>query len=531
MRARSSPLLAALSPNLPSPPPPPLPSLSQPLARYNCGKVCLSLLGTWAGPGWVPGTSTLYQVLLSIQSLILNRCPIENEPSFEAPTPQACAANPTARTTHMLRALVYNCEVRLATLLHGILDPLRSLAGAKGLADKFFASAMALHFSHKRGEIAAQAVLWCEEAVLLARFAFAVEKLEFARAQGGALPAASQAAAAAAAAASAQAPHTCPKLPPHLCPLGTPALSADGAPPHPGAAILRPVLAGGKSNKVYLTCGGLTCELCGGRYKQCYGGYGWRSSAGVWAAGVCPGPPQLEARPESPNPRWCSSGCEARYRAFAAAGGKAGGGAQAAAAAPPPQPPPQPAFTTPALMDLASRAAKLLVRPPYPTVFFAPNNTLGPQGVHPGGLFLPGPGGVGAKGPTCEQDLAAMLARLRVSARGVIERAGGGSGNGGGEGEGAAKAPAAAAAAAAGASRGGGAGSAAVGVGAAVGGGSTTRPGGPLRGGGGGDDSASQRAALARSTADGVLFPFYLAWSTLVAAEAVVGALSRLPSE
>ena len=38
---------------------------------YNCGKVCLSLLGTWAGPGWNPKTSTLLQVLVSIQSLIM----------------------------------------------------------------------------------------------------------------------------------------------------------------------------------------------------------------------------------------------------------------------------------------------------------------------------------------------------------------------------------------------------------------------------------------------------------------------------
>lgn len=28
---------------------------------YNCGKVCLSLLGTWAGPGWDPAASTLIQ--------------------------------------------------------------------------------------------------------------------------------------------------------------------------------------------------------------------------------------------------------------------------------------------------------------------------------------------------------------------------------------------------------------------------------------------------------------------------------------
>ena len=38
---------------------------------YACGKVCLSLLGTWSGPGWDPSKSSLYQVLISIQGLLL----------------------------------------------------------------------------------------------------------------------------------------------------------------------------------------------------------------------------------------------------------------------------------------------------------------------------------------------------------------------------------------------------------------------------------------------------------------------------
>ena len=37
---------------------------------YAEGKVCLSLLGTWKGPGWDAASSTLLQVLISIQSLI-----------------------------------------------------------------------------------------------------------------------------------------------------------------------------------------------------------------------------------------------------------------------------------------------------------------------------------------------------------------------------------------------------------------------------------------------------------------------------
>jgi len=41
---------------------------------YNCGKVCLSLLGTWSGgqgESWNADASTTFQVLISIQSLIL----------------------------------------------------------------------------------------------------------------------------------------------------------------------------------------------------------------------------------------------------------------------------------------------------------------------------------------------------------------------------------------------------------------------------------------------------------------------------
>jgi len=52
---------------------------------YACGKVCLSLLGTWSGnqsEKWNE-TSTLLQVLISIQSLIFVEEPFYNEPGYE----------------------------------------------------------------------------------------------------------------------------------------------------------------------------------------------------------------------------------------------------------------------------------------------------------------------------------------------------------------------------------------------------------------------------------------------------------------
>lgn len=47
---------------------------------YACGKVCLSILGTWQGPSWTAGL-TLSTVLLSIQSLMCEY-PMKNEPGY-----------------------------------------------------------------------------------------------------------------------------------------------------------------------------------------------------------------------------------------------------------------------------------------------------------------------------------------------------------------------------------------------------------------------------------------------------------------
>ena len=52
---------------------------------YSCGKVCLSLLGTWRGnatENWDPKVSTLLQVLISIQSIIMTDDVYFNEPGF-----------------------------------------------------------------------------------------------------------------------------------------------------------------------------------------------------------------------------------------------------------------------------------------------------------------------------------------------------------------------------------------------------------------------------------------------------------------
>lgn len=49
---------------------------------YTNGKVCLSMLNTWKGPGWVP-TNTVTNILVAIQALVFNEEPLRNEPGFE----------------------------------------------------------------------------------------------------------------------------------------------------------------------------------------------------------------------------------------------------------------------------------------------------------------------------------------------------------------------------------------------------------------------------------------------------------------
>ncbi|KAK9075498.1 hypothetical protein SSX86_003822 [Deinandra increscens subsp. villosa] len=63
---------------------------------YDDGKVCLSLLNTWSGHGsekWMPNNSTMLQVLVSIQALILNDKPFFNEPGYDNMYPGAVGEN------------------------------------------------------------------------------------------------------------------------------------------------------------------------------------------------------------------------------------------------------------------------------------------------------------------------------------------------------------------------------------------------------------------------------------------------------
>ena len=87
---------------------------------YACGKVCLSLLGTWSGAEtekWNPGVSNFHQVLLSIQSLILVSEPYFNEPGYERRMGTAAGAQ---------QSEMYNISVQVNTIRWAMLAMLRS---------------------------------------------------------------------------------------------------------------------------------------------------------------------------------------------------------------------------------------------------------------------------------------------------------------------------------------------------------------------------------------------------------------------
>jgi ubiquitin-conjugating enzyme E2 Z len=50
---------------------------------YENGKVCLSMIGTWSGPGWAP-CNTITSLLMAIQGLVLVDWPLKNEPGHES---------------------------------------------------------------------------------------------------------------------------------------------------------------------------------------------------------------------------------------------------------------------------------------------------------------------------------------------------------------------------------------------------------------------------------------------------------------
>jgi Ubiquitin-conjugating enzyme len=117
---------------------------------YNCGKVCLSLLGTWSGPGWISGQSTLLQVLISIQALILVAEPYYNEPGYETQRQQPHVQLASTR---------YSSNIRHQNLLVAILQPLQQVLAAAYIYPEF-TNVVQEHFIQQSDSIRHQLREW-----------------------------------------------------------------------------------------------------------------------------------------------------------------------------------------------------------------------------------------------------------------------------------------------------------------------------------------------------------------------------------
>jgi ubiquitin-protein ligase len=116
---------------------------------YANGKVCLSLLGTWRGQStenWDPKISTLLQVLISIQSIIMSDLVYYNEPSCESEmgTPSGEAKNEA-----------YSNIVRYANIKFAMIEQIRK-------PSKGFEEVIKRHFYLKKEQILKEVNGWIE---------------------------------------------------------------------------------------------------------------------------------------------------------------------------------------------------------------------------------------------------------------------------------------------------------------------------------------------------------------------------------
>ena len=112
------------------------------------GKICLSLLGTWAGPGWDANKSNLYQVLSTICFAILSvEHPYYMEPNYGGWEGTAPTSN------HRPEVIQYTEEVERGCVQYAILGPL-------GKPYEYFEEVLAAHFSATRMRIAMTVDKW-----------------------------------------------------------------------------------------------------------------------------------------------------------------------------------------------------------------------------------------------------------------------------------------------------------------------------------------------------------------------------------
>jgi len=117
------------------------------------GQLCLSLLGTWSGDGgggesWNKNTSTLQQLFISVQSLVLIETPVFNEPSQE---------NLIGTIEGDKKNKIYNQYIRYYTMCHTMCEILQNVDQYPTLKDVIIN-----HFKLKKDYILKNCQKWVD---------------------------------------------------------------------------------------------------------------------------------------------------------------------------------------------------------------------------------------------------------------------------------------------------------------------------------------------------------------------------------
>ena len=114
---------------------------------YNCGKVCLSLLGTWSGEKWNPEVSNIYQICVSILGLIFVEEPYFNEPGYQ---------NSQGSEKGNIQSKYYNENIRIQNIKYGIIDQIKN-------PPKEFEDVIKKHYQINLDKIKKNISEWMEE--------------------------------------------------------------------------------------------------------------------------------------------------------------------------------------------------------------------------------------------------------------------------------------------------------------------------------------------------------------------------------
>ena len=132
---------------------------------YENGKVCLSLLGTWhgdKGESWIPSISTFFQVIISIQSLIMVDEPYFNEPGYESSMNTEYGKN---------NSFKYTDNIRYQTVRVAMIGMLKN-------KPESYETFIEEHFKLKKDEIIETVSKWVDESLMKSKFQLVFDELK-----------------------------------------------------------------------------------------------------------------------------------------------------------------------------------------------------------------------------------------------------------------------------------------------------------------------------------------------------------------